>query len=283
MAQYLPVGFPGLKLLHEHNAEYLIWQREADAARNPATRLALARECTRVRTYEAAILPRFDFVFPVSRADADALIELGAAADKVQILPNLPDARLFSSPELAFDESEKLLLFIGTLSWKPNIDSAVRLLTRIFPVVQSRLPETRLAIAGAGAPASLQALAGRSPGVEFVAEVSDVEALYRRARVFVEATQSGGGTKLKVLNALARGLPVVASPEGAAGLEVSPGLHLSVAPDDASFVDAIVRLLTDEATWRSQSEAGRTLTREKYLAEAAFEPLRQALSGIPGR
>jgi glycosyltransferase involved in cell wall biosynthesis len=280
MGQYLPSDFAGLKLLHEHNAEYVMWRREADAARNPVSRFLLRREYERVREYEAQMLSHFDACFAVSEPDRQALIALGAPPEQVRVLPNLPDPSLLDAPALSFEASTQAMLFLGTLSWKPNIDSAGRLLSNIFPAVRDRLPGTSFILAGRGAPRSLQSLAERTPGVELVADVTDAESLYRRARVFVEATTTGGGTKLKVLNAVARGLPVVASVQGAAGLEVTSGHNIMLASDDTSFVEAVVRIMTDAEVWHSQSESGRALVREKYVATIAFGPLVEALRGV---
>ena len=98
--------------------------------------------------------------------------------------------------------------------------------------------------------------------------------------MFVEASRSGGGTRLKVLNALARGLPVVASPEGAGGLDVVPGQHLFVESDPESMAEAVARLMCDEEVWRLLSENGRALIRRRYQAEAAYRPLDEVLSGV---
>ncbi len=141
------------------------------------------------------------------------------------------------------------------------------------------MPEVRLMIAGKGAPSRLRRLAHRTAGVEFLGPVADAEPLYRRARLFVEASRSGGGTRLKVLNALARGLPVVASPEGAAGLDTVPGEHLLVAHDAESMVEAVARLVADDGLWRALSEYGRALIHRRYVAEAAYAPLDELLSG----
>ena len=110
--------------------------------------------------------------------------------------------------------------------------------------------------------------------------VEDAEPLYRRARLFIEASRSGGGTRLKVLNALARGLPVVATPEGAEGLDAVEGQHLLVAPDAESMAEAVGRLLlSEDGLWRTLSENGRALVRSHYLAEVAYGPLDEVLSG----
>jgi glycosyltransferase involved in cell wall biosynthesis len=279
MAQYLPPWFDGLALLHEHNAEHVMWQRQAERERNPLLKALIRLEQRRVRRYEAAILPRFDVVFAVSEADRLALIELGADLERLRVLPNLPEPSLLERPSLSFAATEPVILYFGTLSWPPNIEGLEYFLSSVFPGVRQRMPEARLVIVGKGAPTRLQRLARRTPGVDFLGPVDEVEPLYRRARLFVEASRSGGGTRLKVLNALARGLPVVASPEGAEGLDTVSGEHLLVADDAESMVEAVARLMADDGLWRALSENGRALVRSRYLAEAAYGPLDEVLSG----
>lgn len=280
MAQYLPRAFGGLTLLHEHNAEYVMWRRQAESERNPLLRLLVRREHERVRRYEASILPRFDVVFAVSDADRQALAELGADTERLRVLPNLPDATLLDRPALSFAEAESAALYVGTLSWRPNVQALEYLLTEAFPQLRERRPEARLIVAGGGAPPRLESLAGKTPGAEFLGPVSDVEPLYRRARVTVEPARGGGGTQVKVLNALARGLPVVASPIAAEGLGAEDGKHLLVAGDTESLVDSMSRLLEDETLWRPLSEAGRALVRSRYVPDVAYAPLDEVLSSV---
>ena len=279
MAQYLPPGFNGLALLHEHNAEHVMWRRQAQREHNRLLRALIRLEYRRVRRYEASILPRFDIVFAVSEADRRSLIELGAEPERLRLLPNLPDPALLERPALSFATAEPVILYFGTLSWPPNLEGLQHLLKDVFPSLRRRMPAVSLVIAGKGAPRRLRRLARRTAGVEFLGPVTDPEALYGRARLFVEATRSGGGTRLKVLNAFARGLPVVASPEGADGLEIVPGEHLLVTRDAQSMVDAMARLLADDGLWRSLSENGRALVSTRYLAESAYRPLDEVLSG----
>jgi glycosyltransferase involved in cell wall biosynthesis len=283
MAQYLPERFAGLKLLHEHNAEYLIWERQAQLKQNVMRKVVVRREARRVRAYEAGIPARFDAVFAVSEQDREALIEIGADPAATRVLPNLPDPSLVGMPALSFEESEPVVLYFGTLSWQPNIEGLERLITHVFPGIREGTPQARLLIAGRDAPPALERLARGTTGVDYQGPASDPEALYRQARVFVEATRSGGGTKLKILNSLARGLPVVASPEAAQGIEATPGAHLLIAEDDEAMVVAIVRLLSDGALWARLSENGRALVRQKYVAETAFSPLDGVLSGDRSR
>jgi glycosyltransferase involved in cell wall biosynthesis len=283
MAQYLPAGFKGLAVLHEHNAEYVMWRRQAERERNPFLRSLIRLEHRRVRGYEAAILPRFDAVLAVSEADRQALLALGAQPQRLRVLPNLPDPSLLESPVLSFAATEPVVLYFGTLSWPANVEGLQHLLTSVWPLVRQRMAEARLVIAGSGAPEWLARLARRTAGAEFLGPVADAEPLYRRARLFVEASRSGGGTRLKVLNALARGLPVVASPEGAEGLEVVDGEHLLVGAGPEPMAEAVCRLMVDEALWRALSENGRALIRNRYTAETAYQALDEVLDGTGAR
>jgi len=280
MAQYVPKGYRGLKLLHEHNAEYLIWQRQADLETGPRRWLA-AREAIRLRRYEAAALARFDIVFAVSEDDRRELLALGADPGRLRILPNIPEPALLELPAPVFADTEPVVLYFGTLSWQPNIEGLVRLLASVFPDVRRKVPQARLVAAGAGASPALATRVIATEGAEFVGEVRDAEPLYRRARVLVDATRSGGGTRLKVLNAFARGVPVVASSIAAQGLDATPGEHLLVADADAAMADAIVLLLRDRDRWQALSENARALIRDRYVAEVAFRFLDEALARAP--
>jgi glycosyltransferase involved in cell wall biosynthesis len=260
-----------------------MWQRQAQRERNPLLRALIRLEERRVRRYEAAILTRFDIVFAVSEADRQALIELGAARERLRLLPNLPDPSLLERLPLSFAAVGPVILYFGTLSWPPNLEGIEYFLRAVFPTVRRRIPRARLVIAGKGAPPRLQQLARRTPGVEFLGPVEDAEPLYRRARLFVEASRTGGGTRLKVLNALARGLPVVATPEGVEGLDAVEGEHLLVASGAESMSEAVERLMVDDGLWQTLSENGRALVRSRDLAEAAYGPLDEALSGAGAR
>jgi glycosyltransferase involved in cell wall biosynthesis len=278
MAQYLPPGFPGLKLLHEHNAEHLLWERQAKVESNLLLRSLIRLEARRVRRYESQLLRRFDAVFAVSAPDRDALSALGLEPQKLKLLPNLPDPTLLEQPELDFGRCGPVVLYLGTLSWIPNVEGVKRFLRHVWPLVTEAVPEARFLIAGRGAADRLEWFARNTPAVDFVGPVDDPERLYSSARVFVEATRSGGGTKLKVLNALARGLPVVASPLGAEGLAVVDGDHLLIRDDDAAFAQAVIALLSDKALWSRLSRAGRSLVRERYVAEVAYRVLDEVLA-----
>ncbi len=278
VAQYLPEWFSGLTMLHQHNAEYRLWERESSKPGVGPGRWLAGREAARVRKYEAKIMARFNAVFAVSVDDARALVAIGVDRDRVHLLPNIPDPALLDLPSLSFAQSESEIMYLGTLSWQPNIDGLERLITRILPLVRERIPDVKLSVAGRDAPRRLIQLAERTPSVQYVGPLEDAEPLYQRARVFAEVTQTGGGTRLKILNALARGLPTVASVAAAQGLDILAGDHVLLARDDDALAAAIILLLTDENRWRIVSENGRALVRGKYVAEVAFQSLDRILA-----
>jgi glycosyltransferase involved in cell wall biosynthesis len=274
MAQYLPDGFRGRTLLHQHNAEHVMWDRHADLERSPLRRVAVRLEAGRVLRYEARIVRRFDVVFAVSEPDRDALLAIGAPPP-VPLLPNVPAEGLLERPALG-PLREPVLLTIATLSWPPNAEGLFRFLRDGFPRLRRELPDARLIVGGAGAPPALSTLAASTPGVHLVGEVHDDEPLYSRARLFVDVGLGGAGTRVKLLNAFARGLPAAGTPDAVEGLEAVPGEHVVVL-DPAGTLEPMIEVLTDDGTWRRLSERSRELVRTRSRPEVAFAALDEAL------
>jgi glycosyltransferase involved in cell wall biosynthesis len=280
MAQCVPDAFAGLRLLHEHNAEHVMWRRHAQLETHAARRSLVRIEARRVRRYEAGLLSRFDVVFAVSEPDREALAALAPEGPEFALLPNVADPALLDRPELV-PPAEPVLLFLGTLSWPPNAEGLSRFLRDGFPSLLERVPSARLVVAGSGAPQRLVRQVYESRGAEFAGPVADDEVLYSRARCFVDVGVGGSGTKVKVLNALARGLPVVSGPDGAAGLDVVSGEQLLVADDPERLLSALQRILRDDDLWTKLARGGRDLVRTRYVPEVAFGALDAALARRP--
>jgi glycosyltransferase involved in cell wall biosynthesis len=278
-AQYVPADFEGLKTIHQHNAEFVMWEREAAVEANPLRRALVRREAERVRRYEGSILSAFDVVFAVSEPDRAALRGLVTDPPRMELLPNVPEPGLLERPDLSPHDSEQVILYLGTLSWQPNARGLRHFLGQVFPQVRERLPRVRLIVAGRGAPPSLARLARRTSGVEMIGAFDHPEPLYRRARAFIEVAHGGSGTRVKVLNALARGLPVVTTPEGAEGLGIRSGEQALVGSSAPAIVHALMQVLTDDDTWMALARGGRRFVRERYVPEIAYSALDQVFVG----
>jgi len=278
-AAYVPDDFTGRRLLHLHNVESLMWRREAQLERDPLRRWAVALEARRLRRYEAAQVRRFHRVFVVSEEELRELLALGLPEGRAGVLPNVPAPGLLGRPPLRYQEAEPRAVYLGTLSWRPNQRGLRLFLTEGLPHLQRLLPGSTLTVAGNGPPAWLSSLARSRKGVELIGAVDEdgEEALYRSARAFLEPVLGGAGTKVKVLNALARGLPVAATPDGARGLQVLPGRHLLVAEGPRELAEAVARLLSSPALWQELAEAGRELVQRLYVPDVAFRPLLEEL------
>jgi glycosyltransferase involved in cell wall biosynthesis len=138
-------------------------------------------------------------------------------------------------------------------------------------------------IAGQGTPPRrLIRLIAQAGGAELLGPVADPEEVYRTSRIFVDPSRGGAGGRVKVLNAMARGLPVVATPDAAEGLQAVDGEHLLVADAPSAMAEAIRDLLSDDQRWLSLSRAGRDLVRRHHVPDRAFVALDEVLTSAAG-
>jgi len=210
------------------------------------------------RTFESWIFSPYRRVVVVSPPDRDELRAINPALN-VEVIPNGIDLDYFQ-PQSEARESGRLL-FVGNYEYAPNVDAGMRLATEILPQVQKRFPEAKLWLVGNAPPPELTALQGDS--VEVTGRVPDVRPHYARASVFVSALRLGAGIKNKVLEALAMGCPVVATPLSADGIEVESGRDVLIA-EGGELVEAIVRLLGDDDLRATLAANGRALIEARY-------------------
>jgi glycosyltransferase involved in cell wall biosynthesis len=149
----------------------------------------------------------------------------------------------------------------GSMSWYPSFSAAERLITRLWPEIKRRVPEARLRIVGWGARRALAAHFGR-PDVEIEENVPDMKPYFEQASVLVYTPQRGSGMKMKVMESLAQGVPVVTTSEGAEGLPVQDGVHLGLCDEDGGLVERAVHLLLDRPLQNRMRAAARRLLEE---------------------
>jgi GT2 family glycosyltransferase/SAM-dependent methyltransferase len=205
-------------------------------------------------------------------AEAAAALEPGVAAHAV-----IPYA-FAEFGSLEAPPAGEAILFVAGFGHPPNEDAALWCAAEIFPRIAAARPGARLQIVGSNPTEKVRALAGG--GISIAANVSDAElaAFYAAARVAIVPLRYGAGVKLKVVEALARGLPLVTTSSGAQGCD---GLErvIAVHDDPAAFADAVIRLLGDDAAWRSSAERQLDYARSRFSEDALRERLLQA-SGL---
>ena len=200
-------------------------------------------------------------------------------------MPNGVDCQAFAALPTGRADRPPLILFLGSLTWPPNISAATFLAREVLPGLRARSPGTRLRIVGRSPVPRVTALSGL-PGVEVVADAPEIVPHLREARVMAVPLDSGGGTRLKILEAFAAGLPVVSTPIGCEGIEADDGRHLLIA-DRPQFGEALLALLDGPGPGVELAARARALARGRYdwgiVGEALVAAIRDAIrhSGRP--
>jgi glycosyltransferase involved in cell wall biosynthesis len=263
LAGSYPVAPGALRVLDEHNVEYRFMERLERQERSRLRRLYYRLEARKLRDHELAACRRADAILTTSDVDRATLVP-HVGAIPIRVVPNGVDTAFFT-PGPASDGPPRLV-FTGAIDYQPNTDGVLHFCGKIWPLVRRSAPEATLAIVGKDPPPAVRALAG--DGVVVTGTVPDVRPWMQSATVFVVPLRTGGGTRLKILEALACGRAVVSTSLGCEGLAVTPGQDILVADEPAAFADAVVRSLRDPALRARLGAAGRALVEQRYRWEA---------------
>lgn len=260
---YLPSEYRGLVIYHAHNAYFKIWQRYASLPGNPAMRLAAFLEAKRVRRYEATVASRAELVFAAPN-DARELIDAGVPAEKIRDTYHLGDDSQLDLPELRFQDTLRKLMYVGFLGWEPNIQGLLWFIENVWPELAVRHPTLRFDIVGKNPDERLKMAVADYPAIRLTGYVSDLQTIYRDSRVSVAPLLFGSGMKVKVLDAMARGIPTVTTSVGAEGIDVESGMQLIVEDDALVMADRIDELLDNRQLWEQLQRESRQLIRRQY-------------------
>jgi glycosyltransferase involved in cell wall biosynthesis len=209
--------------------------------------------------------------------EADVAVVAGAGdaarlrPDRTVVVPNTYPA---PPPAPAGTDRPPTILFQGTFAWEPNVDAARWLTDEIAPRIRDRVRDATVVLAGESSPA-VAALAG--PGVRVTGRVPSMTPYLRAADLVIVPLRVGSGTRIKILEAFAYGVPVVSTTIGAEGLDVVPGVHLARADTAAALAESCVRLLTDRAGRAEMIAAARRLHAARHLPEYAADQVRRAV------
>ncbi|MEP7355649.1 MAG: glycosyltransferase family 4 protein, partial [Anaerolineales bacterium] len=263
-ANALPPGRARPRLvLDQHNAVHLIPRRLMAGARNPVLRLGWQREAAQMARYEKETCQAFDRVITVTEEDAQALVGLYPAgqAPRFSVIPICID------PAAAWQPAEQSqapdVLFMGGMHWPPNADGVSWFAAEILPAIVANQPQARLLAVGRQPPESLRQGLARVY-VEAPGYVDDPQPYWTRSRVFVVPLRAGGGMRVKILDAWARGVPVVSTSIGAEGLQYHAGSDLLIADTPADFAAAVLAVLQDTPLAQRLAAAGRATVEQHY-------------------
>lgn len=246
-------------VLRAHNVEYLIWQRLAEGSRNLVKAWYLRLQANRLRAFETKLWQEVDGIAAISEVDAQFI-----RRHTTKPLINLPTGlELSSYPSLkrAALQSNKLG-FLGSMDWQPNKEAVRWFVQSLWPSLSIEFPNTSVTFAGKNFPASLRNLAKNRLIMQ--GEVEDAVVFMLEHPIFIIPMRSGGGIRIKLLEAMALGLPIISTTLGAEGLPVVDGEHLLFADDAFSFAKALHRLQKDEDFAFNLGQQGRKLVESQF-------------------
>ncbi|MGV9012078.1 MAG: glycosyltransferase [Flavobacteriales bacterium] len=258
---YVPKNVKVPVILHQHNAEFVMWERSRTVAKSLPERIVLEIEARRVKHFEVKSCSRADLVLAAPN-DQEELAKAGVPKHKFHTTYHLGDDSGLDAPVLRFDEALNNLLYVGTLSWPANADGLIWFLNDVWPILKNTYPELTMDIIGRGADETLQLAVKRSPGAILRGFVDDLEPFYRKSKVFIAPLRFGSGTKVKVITALYRGLPCATTSIGVEGLDLVSDVEIMLADDEAGMAARIGKLLSDRQAWGSMRDASRERARK---------------------
>ena len=245
-----PEGSATPVVLFQHNVETMLWRRMASMEQSAVRKLSYTIEAHKMERYERRALSRFRHVIAVSDVDRDEMLQLcpncaftvvptGVDTEQYRVVPSAPGKPPF-------------IVFTGSMDWEPNIDAVEYFCREIFPAILAAFPDARFQIVGRNPHPRVQRLA--SPSVEVTGTVSSVMDYLRSATVVIVPLRIGGGTRLKIFEAMAMAKALVSTSIGAEGLDVSNGRDLLVADDARAFATAVLTLLSDPGLRKGYEE-----------------------------
>ncbi len=251
-------------VLFQHNVEAVIWKRHAENAPTPAHRWYFQMQARRMKAYEGEVCGAVKSVVAVSDIDADRMRK-DYRPRRVDAIPTGVDLDYFTPRATPLSSD---LVFLGSMDWMPNIDGAEWFVREVLPLIRKRKPDCSVVLAGRTPSRAVLDLASGNGGVQATGTVPDVRPYLWGATVSIVPLRIGGGTRLKIFESMAAGIPVVSTTVGAEGLPVEPDTQILIADDPASFAECCLKLMEDPAARARMAEQARQMVASRFSWEA---------------
>lgn len=262
MYQYIPNDCKKKIYLHQHNAEYKIWQGSVKTETNIIKSILLRFESRRIRKYEYKICNRSALVFAAPN-DRVALQEIGLDSCLFKNTYHLGDDSLISKPLVDYSKVNNQLVFIGNMEWGPNIDGLIWFLDEIWNLIIEEKPDAILNIIGKLSEEKREKL-NKYSNLKIFGFIDDLDDVLCQCKVFIAPLRYGSGMKVKNITALYRGMPIVTTSIGAEGINISHGINGMVVDDENEFANSILTLLGNDDVCQKLSYNARKLAISKY-------------------
>lgn len=260
LAPYVSLVPSAGTVLNHHDIESALVQRRAASEHSPLWRMFWAREAANLLAAERRWCPLFHVNTVVSE-DEGKLLKPSCKESHIRVVPNGVDIGYFTPRQ---DPGGARLLFCGRLDQLANKGAITFFFNSIWPQLSDRVKKIEIDVVGKNPPAWLRELSQRDPRVHVPGFVDDVRPYFQKATIFVCPITDGGGTRLKILDALAMGMPIVSTTFAASGLDLRDGIHLLIADTPETIVAQILRLLSDTALRQRLAQEAVAVVRQTY-------------------
>ena len=252
-------------VLSAHNVEAQIWERYHQAETSLLKKLYIYLQWRKLIRYEAASAQGYTGVTTVSEPDRD-LFTKSYRCKRVTVVPNGVDEQYFAPVDAEILPGS--MVFTGSMDWRPNQDGVRYFIEAIFPLIRLQIPKASFVVVGRKPPQWLVDLARTVQGVTVTGTVDDVRPYIAESALYVVPLRVGGGSRLKILEALAMAKVILSTSVGAEGLDVQEGKQILLRDDPQAFADAACQVLSDPDSYRGLGAAGRSLILGSYTWDA---------------